>query len=416
MFCLIDANNFYVSCERVFQPKLEGKPVIVLSSNDGCAISRSNEAKLLGVKMGQPVFLIKDLIKQHNIHLFSANFALYGEVSDRIMRILGQSAPRIEIYSIDEAFLDFTGFNDFDLVSLGHEIRHKIKQWVGIPTSIGFAPTKTLAKIAGHMAKTTGMGVFNFSRHPDPESLLASFPIEEVWGVGRQYAKYLKHHGIFSALDLRRMPLSRARQIMNVMGARMVHELQGISCLELEDLEVDKQTTTVSRTFGRSITDLEYLKHAVASFTVKACEKIRRTGLQAFAVSLFIRTGKFRKGPHYSRSIVKEFIVPTNDSRLILQVTLQALTQIYKPGYEYAKAGVCLLGLHRPDLQTTDLFAPSLPLASQKLMHAIDQINSSMGQGALIFGAQGLTQAWRPNASKRSPRYTTVWNEILKVN
>jgi len=416
MFCLVDSNNFYVSCERVFQPKLEGKPVIVLSSNDGCAIARSNEAKLLGVKMGQPVFLIKDLIAQHNIQLFSANFALYGEMSDRIMRILGQCAPRIEIYSIDEAFLDFTGFDHVDLVSYGHEIRNKLKTWVGIPTSIGFAPTKTLAKIAGHMAKTTGMGVFNLANHPEPDSLLASFPVEEIWGVGRQYAKHLKHNGIFSALDLKHMPLSRARQLMKVMGARMVQELQGVSCLELEDLDADKQTTTVSRTFGKAITDLEYLKHAIACFTVRACEKIRKSGLQASAVSVFMRTGKFHKGPRYGNSIVKEFMIPTNDSRLILQLVLQALTHIYKPGYAYAKAGVCLLGLCRANTQTADLFALSPPPASQKLMQAIDQINSTMGQRTLIFGAQGLGQGWSPNANKRSPRYTTDWKDIPRVN
>lgn len=415
MFCLVDCNNFYVSCERVFQPRLESKPVIVLSSNDGCAVARSNEAKLLGVKMGQPLFQIKELISNCKIHVFSANFALYGEMSDRIMRILGRSAPRMEIYSIDEAFLDLSGFNSIDLLTYGHELRNKIKQWTGVPTSIGFAPTKTLAKIAGHMAKTTEMGVFDLSSHPDPDSLLASFPIEEVLGVGRQYAKRLKHNGVFSALDLKRLPLSRARQMMKVMGARMAQELQGVSCLALEDLEVDKKTVTVSRTFGKPITELEGLKEATASFTAKACEKIRRSELQASAVSVFIRTSKFHKGPQYGNAAVKEFVAPTNDTRAILQAVLQGVSQIYKPGYAYAKAGVCLLGLCKSDSLTSDLFAPSPPPASKKLMQAVDKINSDMGQRTLIFGAQGLTQTWAPNANKRSPRYTTDWNDLPKV-
>ncbi len=416
MFALVDCNNFFVSCERVFQPKLEQKPVVVLSNNDGCIIARSNEAKALGIQMGQPMFKVRNLLNKNNVRVFSSNFALYSDMSRRVMAILLKSNPNVEVYSVDEAFLDCTGFDHFNLTEYGSNLRAQVKQWTGIPISVGFGSTKTLAKLANRIAKKSVSGVFDLSACINVDHVLEHIDVEDVWGIGRRYAEMLHRTGVHTALDVKRLPLTWARSKLSVVGARIVEELRGTSCLSIEDTPSPKKTTTVSRSFGQPLETFEELKRAVACFAAQAAEKIRRSNLYAGSVSTFVCTNRFNKHNYYTNSGTMEFPQGTNDTRIIIEACLHILRTIYRPGYKYKKAGICLLGLKsNVQMNLFQPFASSTKLSSTKLMGAIDNINQRMGRGKLVYGAMGLTAHWCSKSVRCSPRYTTCWHELLKV-
>ncbi|KGF73849.1 SOS mutagenesis and repair protein UmuC [Neosynechococcus sphagnicola sy1] len=416
MFALVDCNNFYVSCERVFNPKLWGQPVVVLSNNDGCVVARSPEAKALGIKMGVPVFQIQPLIQKHQIQVFSSNYALYGDMSQRVMMLLEQFAPEMEIYSIDEAFLDLP-FRHRDLTAYGQEIRRKILQWTGIPVSVGIGCTKSLAKIANRVAKksSTANGVFDISSCSDPDEVLAATEVEDIWGIGRRYSKWLRSVGIETAFQLRDSDPALIRQKMGVVGIRLLQELQGESCLPLDLCPMPKQETCVSRSFGRPIETLPELKEAIALYTSKAAEKLRRQQQAATILMVFARTSLFQEHP-YSNSTTLTLPVVTNLTPELLGFALQGAEVVYCPGQRYKKAGVMMMGLVPEHQRQMGLFDSLDRERHQKLMQVIDRLNNQMGAGTLQYGAVGLKTAWRLQANRRSPQYTTRWQDLPLIN
>jgi DNA polymerase V len=432
MFALVDANNFYVSCHRVFNPSLKGRPVVVLSNNDGCCVARSNEVKALGVKMGAPWFQLRELALQHGILAFSSNYTLYGDLSQRFMRVLAQFSPQQEIYSIDECFLDFSGFNRLDLTDYGQTIRQRVLQWVGLPVCVGIAPTKTLAKLANHVAKKREQyqGVFDYSRlsRGKQNELLASIAAGEVWGIGRRLSERLARMGIATVKDLRDAEPKIMRRQFSVVVERTVLELRGISCLDLEEVTPQRKEIISSRSFGKPVVKLGDLEQAVASYTARAAEKLRRQHSTAGAVQVFLQTNPHQTGePQYHPSIVIPLIGPTDDTGLLIGYAVRGLKRIYKPGYRYQKAGVMLMDLSGPKTSQPDLFGPSSFFAlpslperhrgqahpkSQRLMDTLDQINRKMGRGTLRLAAEGFQQTWKVRTEYPSPRYTTCWEEL----
>jgi DNA polymerase V len=410
---LVDCNNFYVSCERVFNPKLEGQPVIVLSNNDGCAVARSNEAKALGIKMGAPVFEIQALIEQHQIQVFSSNYALYGDLSNRVMQTLQTFTPEVEVYSIDEAFLGLSGPGCKDAVVAAQTMRETVKRWTGIPVSVGLASTKTLAKIANHQAKRQG-GVWVLD---EPENLLAELPVSEVWGIGRQSTKKLQAHGITTALHLQQTDLNWIRRQMGIVGVRIVQELRGVPCLPLELVPQPRKSCCVSRSFGRPVTELEELREAISTHTARAAYKLRRDGLTASLLTVFIATNRFSQDePYYRNSATVGLAYATNDAIALTKAALKALKPLYRQGKRYQKAGIWLSELAPADLVQHDLFiAPESHEKALRLMTAVDALNSRFGAGTVRCAAAGLRQEWRTRVKQRSPRYTTRWDELLAI-
>lgn len=415
IFALLDCNNFYVSCERVFNPKLEGQPVLVLSNNDGCAIARCNEAKRLGIQTGVPVFKVRHLIQAHGIQVYSSNYSLYGDLSARVMATLEAVAPAVEIYSIDEAFLDLSTLKHQNLTQYGRYIRATVRQWTGIPVSIGIGPSKTLAKIANQMAKklAASQGVCNLMDLADPAPILEKTNVADVWGIGRHYAKRLRSHGIENALQLRDVKDTWIRQLMGVVGLRIVLELRGVSCLPLELCPTAKKSITVSRSFGHSVESLTELKEAVATYTSRAAEKLRRDQLGAGVLTVFLLTDRHRKDePQYYNSKTIELPVNTNNTAELLGYALRGIESIYAEGYCYKKAGVLFNELMADQMRQTNLFDYLERDQAQKLMEVMDQVNQRWGAGTLKFAAVGLHQQWRMRAECRSPRYTTCWNDL----
>jgi DNA polymerase V len=420
MFALVDANNFYVSCHRVFDPSLKGRPVVVLSNGDGCCVARSNEIKALGVKMGTPWFQLRELAQQHGIVALSSNYALYGDVSVRFAGILGQFSPRQEVYSIDESFLDLTGFDSIDLTEYGQHIRQRVLQWVGLPVCVGFAHTKTLAKISNFVAKKRPQhqGVFDYTRlsAAEQDDLLASIEAGEVWGIGRRLAERLAQRGIVTVKDLRNADLKALRRQFGVVVERTVLELRGISCLSLEEVAPPKKSIIVSRSFGRAISGLDELKQAVAGYTARAAEKARRQHSVASALQVFLQANPRKAGePQYNPGIVVSLVEPSDDTGLLAGYAANGLAKIYRPGYRYQKAGVMLMGLGNAITVQSDLFAPQTERNAEKsrrLMETLDLINLQMGRGTLRFASEGLRQAWRARTGYPSPRYTTRWDEL----
>lgn len=407
---LCDANNFYVSCERVFNPKLEGRPVIVLSNNDGCAVARSNEAKALGIKMGAPVFQIQDLIHQHQVQVLSSNYALYGDLSNRVMQTLHNFTPDVEVYSIDEAFLGWSGeLSESALTTL----RATVKRWTGIPVSIGLATTKTLAKIANRQAKQQA-GVFILEQ---PAAVLAELPVSEVWGIGRQSTQKLKAHGITTALDLQQAELSWIRHQMGIVGVRIVQELRGIPCLPLELIPQPRKTCCVSRSFGRPVTELRDLSEAIATHTARAAYKLRRDNLAASLLTVFIATNRFNQDePYYRHAATVGLPCPTNDAIALTKAALKALEPLYRVGDRYQKAGVWLSALSPANQIQRDLFInPQDQEKARKLMTVVDALNQQFGAGTIRCAAAGLQRSWQTRMQQRSPRYTTRWDELLQV-
>lgn len=412
MFGLVDGNNFYASCERVFDPSLLGQPVIVLSNNDGCAIARSNEAKALGVKMGQPIHEVPSPVRRQ-LKVRSANFALYGDLSGRVVSILRDLFPAVEVYSIDESFVSFDGIPAHERVRVATEARARIRQWTGIPCCVGIGSTKTLAKLGNKRAKSTAVGV----EEVGSAAQLADFPVEDVWGVGRKWAARLGAEGILTAGGLAQADPDTLRARYGVALARTQRELQGTACAQLEEAEPDRQQIVVSRSFGREVVDFDDVSQAVATFAIRACEKLRARSLRASGVWVWLNTNPFKPGAkqyHPSRAI--PLIAPSSDTREVLAVAQALVRLMYRKGYAYKKAGVGLLDLTHGDTHQADLFAGVDP-RSEKLMAVLDQANRRFGRGTMRFAsAHRRTQAaWRMRQEHLSPAYTTKWSDLLRV-
>ncbi|NCB69509.1 MAG: Y-family DNA polymerase [Bacteroidia bacterium] len=418
MFALIDCNNFYASCERVFNPSLNGKPVLILSNNDGCVIARSNEAKALGIPMGAPAFKFKEVIENGQVHVFSSNFALYGDMSNRVMTILGAFSPKMEIYSIDEAFLDFSGFEMHDLEAIGREIRKRILQWTGIPVSVGFAHTKALAKVANRIAKKftdrTG-GVYKIDTEEQRIKALKWLKIEDVWGIGRQHARRLKEMNVLNAYQFTQLTDRWVRDMMTVVGLRLKLDLQGEPTLQLEDVR-DKKSIATTRSFDHNYKDLTLIKERVTSFAVSCAEKLRRQHCCCQSVMVFLHTNGFREDqPQYSKNIVIKLPFATNSSIEIVKFAVMGLEQIFREGYGYKKAGVIVSDFSPEDNQQLTLF-DSRNVKHIELMKAVDNINRSMGQQKVRLAAQEPGRVWKMKQERLSPRYTTNLNEIITVS
>jgi DNA polymerase V len=416
MILHIDCNNFYVSCERVFRPRLEKQPVVVLSNNDGCVISRSEQAKALGIKMGTPFFKIDYLTEKENLQVFSSNYALYGDMSMRVMAALEYFSSEVEVYSIDEAFLrlPFTGGYD-ELTEKAREIKKCVSQWTGLPISIGIAPNKTLAKIANRLAKKSATGIFEMIDEAVQNEVLDQMPVADVWGVGRESARKLKKAGITTALDLKRFDRYYARRLMTVVGARMVEELNGKTCLPLELLPPPKKSITCSRSFGAPVEALDVLQEALDSYLDRTCEKMRKYNLVAGAVNVFLKTNRFSKRPQYNNSLTIELANATNSTRELREWTRRALREIYKPHFLYKKVGVILLGLQPERAETARLYNEKDYEKDKRLMQALDQIASRFGRDKIRFGVQKSAPVWQMKSEMKSPRYTTSLKDILCV-
>ncbi len=416
---LIDGNNFYVSCERVFNPKLENCPVVVLSNNDGCAVARSNEVKALGVKMGMPWFQMKDLARKHGIIALSSNYALYADMSNRMMSVLAQYSPDQEIYSIDECFLGFDGFDHFDLVAYGSAIRKQVRQWVGIPVCVGIAETKTLAKLANHCAKkglAGADGVCDLTRHTTTERsrLFDGIEVGEVWGVGGQLTKKLGDMGIGTVEDLRTADAKTLRDRFSVVLERTVAELNGVSCIEIEHDVPNKQQIMSSRSFGQYVYDLAPLKEAVASYIAIAAEKLRAQGSLAGMVQVYVRTNPHKENaPQYQRGLTIPLPEATDDTLRLTRAALWGLRRIYRPGYAYQKAGVALLNLSDAAKVQGSLFAVGKD--NTKVMQVMDRINGIWGRGTLRSAAEGIQKSWKMKRDRMSPAYTTNWAQVPVV-
>ena len=421
MFALIDGNNFYVSCERVFSPRLEGVPMVVLSNNDGCVVARSAEVKALGVKMGEPWFKLKALAKQHGIVAYSSNYTLYADMSNRMMAVLGNYSPKQEIYSIDECFLGLDGFGHYDLMAHGQQMRQQVKQWVGLPVCVGIAPTKTLAKLANHCAKKSlagqdGVCDFGQLRRNEYESLLARLPVEEVWGVGRKLTGRLNECGIDTVLQLRDANAATIRKQFSVVLERTVMELRGISCLELEEQAPAKQQIMSSRSFGTYVTTLPELEEAVSTYIARAAEKLRAQESVAGAVEVYIRTNPFsEKQPQYQRGITVPLTQATSDTVRLTRAALWGLKRIFKPGYAYQKAEVMLMDLSPASQSQGILFDPVAP-ARPGLMEVIDRVNAQWGSGTLKLAVEGVDKPWQMKRGNKSPAYTSRWDELPQVS
>lgn len=418
---LVDCNNFYASCERVFNPGLEGKPIVVLSNNDGCVVARSNEVKALGIPMGAPWFQIEKDAQRHGIIAYSSNYALYGDMSSRVMSILGRFSPRQETYSIDECFLEFEGLEKWDLQAYGQEIRRQVRQGTGIPVSIGIASTKTLAKLANHVAKKRGQyaGVCDFGQFPQHalNALLGSIEVSEVWGVGQSITKRLETMGIQSVQDLRSANSRWIRQQFSVTLERTVAELNGMSCIELEEHAPNRKEIISSRSFGKPVDSLQELSEAVSSYTTRAAEKLRSQGSVAGSIGVFLLTNPFKPDePQYQKSLVVPLVTPTDDTRHLAQAAITGLTRIYKAGFKYKKAGIILMALDQKGGGSRSLFEdPTAEAKSTRLMKALDGINARMGKDTLKLASNGIEKPWKMKRLLKSPNYTTAWDEIPEV-
>ena len=417
VFALVDCNNFYASCERVFDPSLKNRPIVVLSNNDGCIVARSNEVKALDIPMGVPFFEQQALIKKHKVVVFSSNYQLYGDMSQRVMDSLRLFAPDMEVYSIDEAFLRLDHLQPRDLTEYCKTIRAKVFQWTGIPVSIGIGSTKVLAKVANRVAKKqTDNGVFDIRSQQTQDEILKTMEVKKIWGIARRWAERLNRMGIATAAELRDASPVIIRKQLSVVGERLVRELRGHSCIDLEDVQPRKNIMS-SKSFGTLLTDKEPMAEALANYAARACEKLRKQNSRAQGVHVFIQTNGFRETDRqYSNAITCALTVPTSDTRLIIETAKSCLNRIYKPGYRYKKIGVMLLDLIPASLEQKHLFADSDPRPSDHLMGVVDRINRDHGPDTVFFGAQGVNREWKMRCGSRSPRYTTQWDELLRVS
>ena len=391
---LVDCNSFYVSCERLFNPRIKKKPVVVLSNNDGCIISRSNEAKALGIKMGEPYFKAKDIIVKNKVEVFSSNYSLYGDLSRRVMRTLKRFNSEIEVYSIDEAFIDLSNFPDNEVEKVGKEIRETILQWTGIPTSIGIAKTKTLSKVANHIAKKKQSGVVSLIEIENLDPILEKVEINDVWGVGRQLTKFYQKNGVFNAKQLKNKSNTWIKKCSNVLSSRTAMELRGIPCINLETTQTKRKSCVVSRSFGKRIEKFQELKEAVANYCLNASEKIRSESLVAKAITVFVRTSPFQRDyGYYSNSKTVDFPIATNNSIESVKTAVAILESIFKNGYRYQKAGVMLTGLRNDD-GGKNLFSSEKDEKIKNLMQSIDNTNYRYGRSTLSLASAGVHKKW----------------------
>lgn len=427
MLALIDASNFYVSCERVFRPSLNGRPVVSLSNNDGCAIARSNEAKALGIKMGQPWHEIRHLEEEAGLIALSANFALYGDMSNRMMSLAAGLGPTQEIYSIDESFIGLDGVRG-DLTKRSWAIRSRILQWTGIPCGVGIGPTKTLAKLANHIAKTADRKPGSYPESmatvcnlgalapSDLDALFTATEVGEVWGVGRRIGQQLREEGVNTVLDLARLSPSMVRGRWGVVLERTVRELQGQPCIGLEDAPPAKQQIACTRSFGHPVTELSDLIEAISEFASRAAEKLRRQSSVAGQILVFAHTSPFRPGPRFSKSIVVPLRRPTSDSHRIVDSAVSGVQQIYEPGYRLSKAGVMLMDLMQETVSQRELDFGTLESRDRsKLMVAVDALNNRYGRGTVHVGSAACQRAssdWSMRQERLTPQYTTKFSDL----
>jgi DNA polymerase V len=425
VIALVDCNNFYVSCERVFDPALEGRPVGVLSNNDGCVVARSNELKALGVEMGTAMHLLPPAIRRQAV-LLSSNYALYGDMSQRVTEVLGEFSPHVEVYSIDESFVGFQGFDPESLEARGKAIRDTVRQWTGIPVCVGFAPTRVLAKVANQAAKKHPAykqhGVCKLTADSEAtKALLKQLPVTELWGVARRTGERLRVMGIETAWDLREADPKRIRGRFSVVQERIVWELRGQSAIQLDDMSLPKQQIMVSRSFGRLTSNPHDLREALRHHAARAAEKLRKQNSVTSAVMVFVRTNSFRTDlPQYQQRVVVSLERPTDDSRDIIAAAVQGLRRLWRKGYAYHKAGLMLLDLSpKANRQLTLTETPQTDeeaKRSERLMATMDKLNRELGKGTVQLGLPCKGNAWSLRSERRTPRYTTQWGELLRVN
>lgn len=418
MFALVDCNNFYASCERVFRPDLQHKPIVVLSNNDGCIIARSNESKALGLPMGAPCYQYQELIKKHDIAVFSPNFALYGDMSQRVMTLLCEYSPEIEIYSIDEAFLKFDGFNLFDLQTYGEDIQKKVGKYTGIPISVGIAPTKALAKIANRIAKKFPQqtkSCYFIKTEEQRIKALKWTKIEDVWGIGRKHSKRLTMIGIHNAYDFTLLEDTWVKKNMSIIGLRLKHDLQGIPTLDIETIQAKKNIAT-TRSFEKNYTTFDEVKERIATFAVSCSEKLRKQKSCCTTLLVFIHTNGHRKDlPQYSKNCVIQLPYATNSAIDLSKFAISALQKIYKPEFAYKKAGVIVMDIIPEHTKQYTLFEDCNPKHAS-IMLAMDTINNSYGQHTLKLGIQDQKKMWKMKQEKLSPKYTTNLHDIITIH
>lgn len=416
MFALVDCNNFYVSVERVFDPRLEGKPVVVLSNNDGCAVSRSDEAKALGIKMAEPIFGKRDLVEKAGVICLSSNYTLYGDMSRRVSAIYEQFTPAVEVYSIDEAFLDFSGFPEGGpgrLAGIAADIRRRVRQWTGLPVCVGMGATKTLAKLANGLAKQSRSGILILDPNQNGAAILDRVPVGDVWGVGPAYEIWLLENGVQTAKDLRDADERWIRGRMGVVGRRIVQELRGVSCIPMELVAPAKQNLCFARSFGRLLESESEMREAVSHYAARASWKLRRDGLLATRLQVFVETNPFRRQDRqYRNACTLELPVPTSFAPDIIGHALAGFGRIFRPGYKYKKAGILLLELVPEDTVQLGLFDAADREKSSRLMAAFDAVNRKFGRFTLNFAGGHIRDDWRPRYEMRTPRYTTRWDEL----
>ena len=412
---LIDCNSFYVSCERLFNPKINNKPVVVLSNNDGCVISRSTEAKKIGIRMGEPYFKVKELVRKNNVHIFSSNYSLYGDISRRVMKTLKSFSEKIEVYSIDEAFVDLSHIEEKKVENYGKEIRERILKWTGIPTSVGIANTKTLSKVANHIAKKNKTGVIYLKENIDES--LKNFDISDVWGVGKQLSKLYIKNGIDTAYKLKNISNTWVKKSTNVLGAKTVMELRGISCINLETQEAKRKSCCVSRSFGKKVQNLEKLQESITTHCLNAAEKIRNDNQITRSITVYIRTSPFNKNKkYYSNSITIDLPVATSNSLELVKTAINGLKKIYKYGYFYQKAGIVLSKLTESSDNELNLLAPIMENKSQTLMKAIDFTNAKYGRNAVSIAQAGINNSWKMRREHSSKIDTASFDSLPKIS
>lgn len=417
-FALIDGNSFYCSCERVFDPSLERRPVIVLSNNDGCAVARTPEAKALGIRMGEPFFKIRDLCKREGVAVFSSNYTLYGDMSWRMNEVYRRFTPNVEIYSIDESFLDLSGFERRDIDAYARDLRSTVRQWVGIPTCVGIGPTKTLAKLANRIAKAVPDlgGVCDLTDEDVRAHWLVRWPVEDVWGIGRASAAKLDRLGLESVADLKDMDLRLARQLMTVVGEKIVHELRGMSCMPLELVAPQQKGCAVTRMFSGRVTELSAMLEAVATHASRLGEKLRKQGLGTDYVTVFYHTSSHdTERPQRSVSTTVKLIEATNDTTILVKAAEAGARQIWRDGYLYSKCGVVTVDLVAMDRAQRPLFGGFDHDRGGRLMIAMDAANARFGRGTVTLAAAGIKKRWETKFKMSSPHYTTRMADLPRI-
>ncbi len=416
IFALVDCNNFFASCERVFRPDLWDRPIVVLSNNDGNIIARSDESKALGIKMAEPYFKVRTFLKKNGVKVFSSNYTLYGDMSHRVMSVLKHFESDVEIYSIDEAFISLPAGKKFNFTDHGRHIKAVVQKWTGMPVSIGFAHTKTLAKIANRIAKKNSQhkGVFDLTTCNDIDAILSRIEVRDIWGIGRQYSKKLNTHGIFTARDLKYSNDKWTRKHLTVMGLRTVWELRGKPCIPIEDSPAPKKGIITSKSFSHPVTSLEELKEAVATYVSRAAEKLRSQHSITNALHIFLSTNRFKPdSPQYSNSLLMVLQEPTASTPTLIKRSLHGLEKIYQPGFEYKKAGIMLAEIMPEAYRQRNLFNQGRD--DRNLMGALDSINAKWGRSTVQYAAAGFKKPWMFKREKLSKAYTTQWDQLPVV-